>query len=99
MIIRKYLVVTQGKTKYSSPKVKLINDIKNSIIQANSVVLKLNLELPDSLFQKPQLEATIVIDKNMVSQPTINADVIDNIKDVLKQQLGAELLISVVEAK
>lgn len=100
MYINKYLVITPSAQKYSGKAgVKLIDKLGRGSIPSNAVVLKLNLELPDALFQKPQLEATIKVNSDQVSKPVITPDVIENIREVLQKNMGIDLTIAVVENK
>lgn len=66
-------------------------------MDANSVVLKLNLDLPETLFKKPQLEATIAVDPDKVSAPVITSKILDNIQEALQKSVGANLGINVIE--
>lgn len=93
--LNQYLIITDNG-RYGSLKAKITNTLKVHI-PANAVVLKLNLELPVSLFKKPQLEATISIPDDKVSQPTITTEVMENIKEVLKSQIGVDMKITLVE--
>lgn len=93
--ISQYLIISPGPKRWS-PKVKLVRSLKGNM-PANSVAIKLNLSLPESLFQKPQLQATIKINENDVSKPVINAEVLDNIKQELQKNLGVEMSINVIE--
>jgi hypothetical protein len=98
MQISKYLVITPSAMKYSSKaSVKLIEKLGKTYIPSNAVVLKLNLDLPDALFKKPQLEATLKVSADQVSRPIIEPEVLQNIQQVLNQQLGIDLQINVVQ--
>lgn len=100
MELRKYLVITPPTSRYRGvPNVKLINKLGKSSIASNAVVLKLNLDLPDALFQKPQLEATIKVAPDQVSKPVIEPEVLQNIQEVMKKQLGVDITLTVVEEK
>lgn len=64
---------------------------------SNAVALKLNITIPDTIFKKPQLEATIQINEEDITKPVINATVLDNIKEVMQQQLGVDVTLSHVQ--
>lgn len=101
MNVTKYLVITPAQSYYrGKPSIKMLDKLsgKNSI-PSNAVVLKLNLDLPDALFVKPQLEAHIVVKPDQVSKPVISPEVLQNIQQVMNQQLGVEMQINVVESK
>ena len=53
-------------------------------------------DIPDELFTKPQLQASITVSKDAVSAPVIEADVVDNISEIISKELGIDLNIAVV---
>lgn len=65
----------------------------------NEVAIKLNLEIPDALFTRPQLEAKVTIPDDAVAKPVIEAQVIDNVQEIIKQQTGFDVRLEVVEEK
>ena len=67
-------------------------------LDSNEITVKLDLDIPDKLFAKPQLQANITIDKEAITAPTINAEVIDNIQEVISQNLGVDLNISLIDS-
>lgn len=93
--VNKYLIITEGSRKWNA-NVKLTNTLKGKM-PSNAVVMKLSLQLPESLFKKPQLQATIKINEEDVSKPVINAQTLDNIKEIFSQQLGVDVTIQHVE--
>lgn len=62
----------------------------------NEIAVRLSIELPDELFSKPRLEATINVPKEAVSAPVIEAGVIDNVQDIIKQSTGFEVKLNLV---
>lgn len=98
MNVTKYLVITQGDKSWKS-SVKLLNKLGTAKIAANAVVLKLNLDLPDALFKKPQLEATLKVDADQVSAPVIQPEILQNIQQVMSQQFGVDMNIQIVHNK
>lgn len=97
MEISQYLIVSPGKHKWKV-NVKLASSLKGNM-PANAVAIKLNLVLPDTIFDKPQLQATIKVRPEDIAKPVINAETLDNIKAVLNQNLGVEMSIKIVEDK
>lgn len=95
MNITTYLIVTPGSRSYRY-KLKLVQSLKGTM-SANSVAIKLNLDLPDALFKKPQLVASIKVDDKQVSQPVINAQVLDNIQETLSKTLGINMTVNLIE--
>lgn len=66
-------------------------------VSSNERVLKLQVTLPKAIFQTPTLEAKVIIPEDAVSKPLIDASVIDNVREVIQQQTGMAVTISVVE--
>lgn len=60
----------------------------------NEITLEIKLKLPKTLFERPQLQATIEIDPEVVSDPAIDADVVNNIVELARVE-GIELEITV----
>lgn len=70
---------------------------KSPALAANEVAIKVALELPDEIFTKPVFSADIKIPKEAVSAPVIEASVIDNVQEIIKQNLGFEVKLEIVE--
>lgn len=66
-------------------------------LEFNEVAISLSLELPDALFRKPQLQASIVIPKEAAAPQQIEADVVNNVREAIEQASGMEVKISFVE--
>lgn len=61
--------------------------------EPHEIPLLLKLELPVSVFQRPQLMASIKIGDD-AAPPVINASVQENITALLKEQLGVTVLFT-----
>lgn len=55
----------------------------------NEIAVKINLEIPKELFERPSIEATIKIDE--VPNVAYKPDLIINTKDLIEQQTGAKI--------
>ena len=66
-------------------------------LHPNEIAVSISVELPDGLFDQPQLSASITIPEDKVGCPTIAAEVVDNIQEVVQEKLGVALTIAVVE--
>lgn len=64
-------------------------------LNLNEVAVQINLQLPDQLFRKPALVADLVIPEDAVQQPTITAEVTENIADAIRTATGIEVKLSV----
>lgn len=93
MILHRYLVV--GKKRHSKPTVSV--KVSPPALQAHEIAIRVNLNIPDQLFEKPQLEASITVPEGAIAAPVIDAEMVDNIEEVVSQTLGVSLSISVVE--
>lgn len=63
----------------------------------NEIAVKIVLDIPDELFTRPHLEATIRVDKNKITPNQINPDIILNTKNLIEQQTGARIDMRVIE--
>lgn len=61
--------------------------------EADEVAVAIRLELPESLFRRPQLQARIVVPEGQ-APAAITPDIQQNIADVVRDQLGISLHIS-----
>jgi len=95
MEITQYLIISEGKKRWN-PNVRLVKTLKGTM-PSNAIALKLNIEIPESIFKKPQLQASIKIDEKDISKPLIDAKVMNNISEVVKQRLGLEMTIQHIQ--
>ena len=93
MQIKRYLII--GKKRNSKPSARLT--VTPPALESHEVAVKLSLDVPEELFTKPQLEATIRVPADSVNSPVIEAEVIDNIQEIVSKQLGVDLSIGLVE--
>lgn len=66
-------------------------------LNPGEIVVRLHIDLPDSLFQKPVLEAKITVPGGRLMPLHVDADVAENIADTLKQKLGMDLQVTIVD--
>jgi hypothetical protein len=67
--------------------------------KANEIAIKLEVEVPDSLFEIPELRARVEVPASSVSKPVIDAKVTDNIAAELSKQLGLNVRVSAEEVE
>ena len=82
MKINRYLIV--GKRRNSKPTARLT--VTTPALESHEIAVKISLDIPEELFTKPQLEATIKVPEDSVNSPVIEAEVIDNIKEIVSKQ-------------
>lgn len=76
------------KRKYTySPKLPALKE--------DEVAVALEVSLPESLFKKPQLQATVNVPEEAVRPNVIDAEVVDNIKEAIRSVTGVEMSITV----
>jgi len=92
MKIKRYLVV--GKQPNKAPNARLT--VSSPSLDSHEVAVLINLDIPDELFTKPQLQASITVPVDSVTAPTIDAEVIDNIQETVSKAIGVDLSISVI---
>lgn len=66
-------------------------------LSRNEVAIKLNLNLPDSLFTQPILQANVEIDKSQVATYPLDTEVAQSIKDAVLQSTGMDLSIQILD--
>ncbi len=66
-------------------------------MSSDEVAIFLRIELPNALFEKPQLIADIKVPASAVPKNEITAEVIDNVEEAIKTATGLEMRVSIVE--
>lgn len=89
-----YLVVKPGRFSYEL-KARLVNNLPS--LDVGEVPIKINVDVPDALFKRPQLQASITIPDSAVTAPVVTAQVLDNVREILSQQTGLDVQVSLVE--
>lgn len=59
--------------------------------------MRIQIEIPDEVFDKPQFQASIKVPKDAVSAPVISAEIVDNVEEIIKQQTGFEVKLNLIE--
>lgn len=95
MNISQYIVVKKGGGYYQRYTSRLTKG--NPTLKKDEVAVRINLELPDALWNKPSLQANIVVPEEAVSNPIITADVIDNVENIIKENTGFTVSLQVIE--
>lgn len=77
----------------SVPRVSL----RAPTLKRGEKAIKVNLSLPDTLFSEPELLINVEIPPENVSAPAIQADLMENISETLKQQMGISATVQLLE--
>lgn len=70
--------------------------LKSPSLAKDEIALKISVEVPDALFNRPQLQAKITIPQSAVTAPVVDAQVLDNVREILQQQTGLDVSVSLV---
>lgn len=65
-------------------------------LYVDEIAIQLNIELPDMLFKKPHLIASITVPNEAAAVETIGAVITDNVRDAIEEATGLAFSISVV---
>lgn len=100
-----FLIVSATRNRYNGrpeglmmPRLASSKHNSTPALKKGEVAIAINLELPTSLFKNPTYSATIAVDPGNVTPPTVEADVINNIEQVVGEATGLRLSIEQVPA-
>ena len=66
-------------------------------LNVGEVAVKVKVDLPQELFERPMLQASITVPKETIPQSIIDATVQDNVEKVIKEVTGAEIKFTLVD--
>lgn len=88
MKVRFYLTVS------STGNVKLTK--KAYAVSMREVCIGCSLDLPDTLFTRPKIEATIKVEADKVNPFSITADTSNMVKEAIQQFTGLEVELTII---
>lgn len=62
----------------------------------DEISMKIDVDIPDVLFQRPHLQATVKVDKDKIQPNQICPEIILDTKELIEQQTGAKIDFKVV---
>lgn len=65
----------------------------------DEIAIQLDIELPDALFQRPRLAASITVPEEAAATDVIDTIVADNVQEAIEQATGLEFSISICHPK
>ena len=68
---------------------------KPESLSKNELAIRLDIEIPDSFFEKPQIRASLTIPENSALGGEITAEIADNISEQISKQLGVNFHMTV----
>ncbi len=97
--ISQYLIVKGKKRSLYSPYRSYTTRVtkSNPALDSDEIAVKIVIDIPEALFDKPSLEARVTIPEEAVSKPVITAEVIDNVEQIIKQNTGFEVKLIAIE--
>ena len=98
-----YLIIQGVKPKYGPYResrrepgsVRITKKRPNT--RSDELAVRLTVDIPDTLFIRPTLEARISVPGDSCNGPVINTDIADNVAQVIRDQLGVNVSVSVGE--
>ncbi len=92
-----YLIIgavrNYGRYELKTPRIVIGKSSESPKLNAGEVAIRVMLALPQALFQKPALRATVSVPENAVTGPVVDAKVINNIREVIAAEMGIQLTI------
>lgn len=67
-------------------------------LRFDEVAILVNVELPDILFRKPQITASISVGTDNVTPFTIDAITVDNVRGAIEAATGMQVKLSIEQA-
>lgn len=86
MTLEGYLVIKKANRGWNNLTARFSKT--NPSLDSGEISVKIECELPNELFERPQLKFKIDIPKGAVPQKEITADVRGNIQELIQQNLG-----------
>ncbi|TAM23397.1 MAG: hypothetical protein EPN60_15115 [Nevskiaceae bacterium] len=91
-----YLVLGRKMNRYRHPELEARLAVRTPKLAPNEIAVELSIKVPEALFSRPALRASVVVADSAVSAPVINAAVVSNAEQVLRDQLGLDVQLTVV---
>ena len=96
MLLDKYIVIEGRKGRYGLLRSKVRMVEREPKLKGNEVGLRLRIDLPDALFERPTLQARMSIPEEAVPVVDISPEVTGNIEKIIKEATGLTMAVSVV---
>lgn len=94
-------LIVQGVRKYNWDTIRKPGQVRVTKTKPNTgrdeIAVRLEIEIPDSLFDKPTLEAQIQVPEGEARSATITTEVADNLAEVIRRETGLTVRLSAGE--
>lgn len=97
-----YLAIAVNRRGYIQPgmwKTSAKVSLGKPALGKDEIAVKVYVELPASLFQRPQLEARIAVPDHAVTPLEVDMETRDNIADLIAQNTGFDVRLVPVEGE
>lgn len=88
MIVQKYLIISKTGNivvRQQPPR-----------LSANEIAVRFSLDVPNELFQRPVLEASMKIPKEAIPATKITPKITDNLEQIIKEATGLNMVVSII---
>jgi hypothetical protein len=90
-----YLALSKKKIGvYTNGRLNGRLSMKPPALARGEIAMKLSVEVPAGLFEIPALRATVRVPNEAVSPPSIDATVIDNVQELLRERTGLDVVVT-----
>ena len=86
-----YLIVS------STGKVRTVKS--KPALESDEIAIRLGIQLPERLFKRPLLSANVIVDSAAVRPVEISPDVLINTADLIEQQTGLKVELTVMDTE
>lgn len=91
MTISKYIVInSRGGAKITGREPRL---------NANEISLRIYLEVPNAMFERPRLEAIMKVPVEAIPRAKITTSLSDNVEKLIKQATGLTMKVNIIDQK
>lgn len=91
MFVSKYLVInSRGGAKITEREPRL---------NGNEISLRISLEIPNALFERPRLEAVMKIPVEAIPRTKIVPSLSDNVEKLIKEATGLTMKVNIIDQK
>ena len=89
MIIQKYLVINhRGNVRITE---------RQPSMGGNEIALRIEMEIPNKLFERPIIVAQMKVPDEAVPRVKITPTITDNLAKIIKENIGLNMVVTVVE--
>jgi hypothetical protein len=96
-----FLVVQGCEKQFGNLRAMSVGTIKTTknkpSLASDEICVKLYLDIPDALFRRPTLVASITVPD--IAEPVVSADFADRLSDLVREQMGVTLHIEAAKGE